>query len=106
MKRTAVTANTHALREMLRNSGDTRIQTSGPRNTALRGAVAETDHYVNACPCNRVRRSNRVQFRIWRRRRRVPQEPNPLGCISCSAQLSYLSMKVGYTESRIILGPD
>ena len=46
MKRTAVTANTHALREMLRNSGDTRIQTSGPRNTALRGAVAGTDHYV------------------------------------------------------------
>jgi hypothetical protein len=46
MKRTAVTANNHALREMLRNSGDTRIQTSGSRNTAVRGAVAGTDHYV------------------------------------------------------------
>jgi hypothetical protein len=47
MKRTAVTANTLALREeMLRNSGDTRIQTSGPRNKALRGVVAGTYHYV------------------------------------------------------------
>jgi hypothetical protein len=46
MKRTAGTADTHALREMLRNSGDTRIQTSGSRNTALRGVVAGTDHYV------------------------------------------------------------
>jgi hypothetical protein len=46
MKGTAVTANNHALREMLRNSGDTRIQTSGSRNTAVRGAVAGTDHYV------------------------------------------------------------
>jgi hypothetical protein len=46
MKRTAGTADTHALREMLRNSGDTRIQTSGSRNTEVRGAVAGTDHYV------------------------------------------------------------
>jgi hypothetical protein len=53
MKRTAVTANNHALREMLRNSGDTRIQTSGYRNTALRGGVAGTDH-CNACPCSPV----------------------------------------------------
>jgi hypothetical protein len=47
MKRTAGTADTHALREMLRNSGpNTRIQTSGSRNTALHGVVAGTDHYV------------------------------------------------------------
>jgi hypothetical protein len=46
MKRTAGTADTHALREMLRNSGDTRIQTSGSRNTALCGVLAGTDHYV------------------------------------------------------------
>ncbi len=109
MKRTAVTANTHALREMLRNSGDTRIQTSGSRNTALRGAVAGTDHNVTrvlAPPLQSLQTQQPRTISDLAPSASCASGAKSSGCIGSSAQLSYLSMKVGYTESRIILGPD